>query len=306
MTTRTPIERVPIKIRKPIHKEFCSCWNSKVLSITGVPYLVMGDDLSIEELSEMLDSLEASVGFFFANHISESKDKIMLVLSKKLPVTIRTKCVLPTDMIDALRAVPHSSIQVSINFLDEFLRSRLEPESSDLFDLREMMSLAKSYKIFVVLVMDYVPHLVSKLDLYEIVDMTKNYISHMMLRYPEVRDEDLYSRHRSEWEALKPSYSDLFKQFYVANVPCRTWNIRPKYEKILTKELQDYLKPKKVGLEVSNWWVSHNRVRHEVSGLCDLPMGMRHFYYQKEDGVFVKVPEMLEQICKTCDLPMFE
>ena len=305
MTTRTPIERVPIKIRKPIHKEFCSCWNTQVLSITGVPYLIMGDDLSLDELHKLLDTLDTTTGFFFSEHISKSREKIMLVLSKKLPVTVRTKCALPTDMIDALRGVPHSSIQVSINFLDDFLRNRLEPESSDLFDLREMMSIAKSYKIFVVLMMDYMPHLSSKLDLYEVIDMTKNYVSHMLLRFPSVRDEDLYDTYRTQWEALKPHYSDIFKQYYVANVPYRTWEIRPKYKKALTKELQEYLKPKKVGLEVTDLWYSKNRVRQVASGLCELPMGMRHFYYKKEDGVFTKVPDMPDHVCKTCEKPMF-
>lgn len=304
MTTRTPIVRIPIKIRKPIYKEFCDCWNTKVFSIKGVPYFILGDSLSMRELVKMLDSLDQGIGFYFSDNINKCKEKVLYVLSKGLPVTIKTNCVLPTEVVDALRSVPHSAIHISINFLDKSLRKRLEPESSDLFDLREMMFLSKSYKIFVVVVMNYQPHLVSKLDLYEIIDMTKNHIAHMMIKFPNIKDEE-YHTYKNQWESLNTSSLEKFRQFYVADVPSRSWDIRHKYQKTIIQELQTYLKPKKINLEIINSWETNDRVRHDVSGLSDLPTGMRPFFYHKDGDMFVRAHEPLDQVCNTCSKSVF-
>lgn len=300
MDGTSPIVRVPIKLRKPILKEYCGCWNTKVFAVRGVPHYILGDNLSIEELTTMLDSLEQSVGFHFSEHIDVCRDKVMEVLNRKLPVTIKTNCVLPLDVIEALRSVPHSAIHISMNFLDNSIRNRLEPSASDIFSLREMMFLAKSYKIFVVVHMDYQPHLVSRLDLFEIVDMVKNQIAHLIVRFPRVRDEDFYTN-RTKWESLSSSSLNTFKQYYVADVPTRTWNIREKYRKSFLNELQTYVKSKKINIEIDSSWESSNRVRHEHSGLSDLPTGMRPFFYDKIDGVFVSRSEAPDQVCEKCN-----
>ena len=241
MTVRNSIKRIPIKIRNPIHKEYCDCWNMKIYSIDGIPHLIMGDNLSIEEMQSFLGTVDCCVGFYFSQHISKCRDKVILALSKGLPVTIRTKTVLPNDVLEALREVPHSAIHVSIDFLDDFPRKRLEPDSSDIFALREMMFLAKSWKIFLVLCIDYKPHLVPKLDVYEMVDITKNYVSHTLVRFPPIPDEEFYHV-KYQWESIKPSSIELFKQYYMPNIPNRTWEIRPKYEKMFTNELLDIIK----------------------------------------------------------------
>jgi hypothetical protein len=304
MVVRTPVKRMSIKIRKPIHKEYCNCWNMKIYSIDGIPHLVVGDYFSIEEMQAFLDSVDCCVGFYFSQPINKCKDKIMLALDKGLPVTIETKTVLPNDVLEGLRRVPHSAIHVSINFLEDFPRKRLEPGSSDIFSLREMMFLAKSWKIFVALCIDYKPHLVPKLDVYEIVDITKNYVSHAFLRFPTVPDEEFYEV-KYQWEAIKPSSIELFKQYYMPNVPDRTWEIRPKYERMFINELQEYLKCKKIDMEVVKSHDSSNRIRHEMSGLSELPLGMKPFFYEKVDGVFKETEMTPDQRCQKCEKPIF-
>lgn len=304
MTVRTSIKRIPIKIRNPIHKEYCDCWNMKIYSIDGIPHLIMGDSLSIEEMQSFLDTVDYCVGFYFSQHISKCRDKVILALSKGLPVTIRTKTVLPNDVLEALREVPHSAIHVSIDFLDDFPRKRLEPDSSDIFALREMMFLAKSWKIFLVLCIDYKPHLVPKLDVYEMVDITKNYVSHTLVRFPPIPDEEFY-RVKYQWESIKPSSIELFKQYYMPNVPNRTWEIRPKYEKMFTNELLEYLRCRKINMEVVKGHHSNNRIRHETSGLSELPLGMKPFFYGKVNGTFKETEMTPDQRCQKCGKPIF-
>src|SRR6185312_6678553 len=101
----TPIIRIPIKLRKPIHKDFCNCWDIKVFSVEGVPYLILADHLSLEDLERYLDTLTSSVGFYFSSPIEECMEKVMLVLNRKLPVTIKTNTTLPDIVLNALSEV---------------------------------------------------------------------------------------------------------------------------------------------------------------------------------------------------------
>lgn len=298
------IVRKAIKLRTPIQLDYCDCWGVKILSANGIPYLSVADGTPIENIRRMLE-LEQSIGYYFSEPIEDCMDKVLLVLSQNIPVTIKTNKVLPDKLLQMMHNVAHSSIHVSINYLDERSRLVLDPGSDSLSDMKEMLFNAKSLKIFTVLTMKYIPHLVPRLDVYEIIDMVKNQVSHMTVEFPVVSDQSFYSTYKSKWEAHKPSSLDLFRQYFTADVPSRAWEVRPKYKKVILKELQDYIKDKKIGIEVMNLHESNNRIRHALSGMSELPLGMRPFWYQKEEGIFKHTLESPKQICPMCQKPIF-
>lgn len=305
MIIRTPITRVPIKIRKPIHRQFCKCWGLQVFSIDGVPQFINGDKFtSVVHLMDFLDATPACLPVHFSEYDNSLDPLIGLCINSGIPVVIRTNKVLPHYILEELRKVPHSGIQISINFLDDLMRNRLGRGASAPSDLREMISLAKSWKIFVSLSVEYQPHLVSKLDLYEIVDMVKNYVSHILISYPSFSDV-LYHEIKGGWESLKHGSSDRFKQYFMPEVPTRTWVIRPRYKEEFTSGLSDFLKGKKITLEVLDQYEESNRVRHIPSGLSDLPLGIRPFFYEKVEGTFRKTDSPEGFICPKCEKPIF-
>jgi hypothetical protein len=306
MVMRTPITRVPIKIRQPIHKQFCKCWNYQVFSIDGVPQFINGDKLLDTDIADMLVEMpvmlpihltyiEGDVGFPI---------RLGMIIARGVPVVIRTNCVLPQWILSELRKVPHSGIQLSMNFLDDSMRNRLERGASPISDLREMTSLAKSWKIFVSLSIDYLPHLVPKLDLYEMVNMVKNYISHILIRYPRITDELFYSA-KGKWESLKHGSSDKFRQYYMPHVPSRTWVVRPRYRDEFTTGLSEFIKSKKISMEVLDEYDLEDRVRHIPTGLSDLPLGIRPFFYENLGESFSPTNSADGFICPRCEKPIF-
>jgi hypothetical protein len=307
MIMRTPITRVPIKIRNPIHKQFCNCWGIQTFAIEGVPQFIKVDGLTNESMSDFLHSTPVCLPIHFMEFNESNEMKIRMALGMGVPVVIRTNTVLPHWLLQALKEVPHSGIQISMNFLDEVMRNRLERGASDIFELRKMISLAKSWKIFISLVVEHQPHLVSKLDLYEMVDMVKNYVSHIFISYPSFSDV-LVHEAKSMWESLRTSSSDKFRQYYMPDVPARAWVIRPRYMQEITEGLSEYLKGKKIGLEVVDHHLKYNgydRIRHQNSGLSDLPMGIRPFFYEKTDELFKEVESVEGFTCKKCEKPIF-
>lgn len=302
----TDIIRVPIKIRKAIQKDYCSCWGTKVFSVDDVPFLTIVDDVPIETLAEMLNTLDSSTGFYIQKPLNkETEQKVLMILSHKLPVTINTSKVLPDHIIEAMTTVPHSSIHASINFLDYSTGNKIEPADT-IDDIRDMLYYAKNHKVFTVLSIKYYPHLVPKLDLFEVVDRVKNQVSHIVMEFPEITDEIYYTHYKTLWEALVPNSLELFRKYYQANVLKRSWEIKPKYIKEFMKDMQLFIKPKKLGMEVMENFESDNRIRHKLSGMVELPLGMRPFWYKKVDDVFEKVEDVPSQDCPKCLKPIFQ
>ncbi len=312
MILRTPVTRVPIKLRKPIHRDFCKCWGVQTFAIEGVPQFINGDNsfTSAEQLIDFLDSTPVCLPIHFTYEDDSVGILIGLATSRKVPVVVKTNRVLPDYILDELRKVPHSGIQVSINFLDDLMRNRLEEGASDIFSLRQMLFLAKSWKIFTGLHVDYQPHLVSKLDLYEIITMVKNCVSHMEITFPDLSDELFYEM-KSRWESLKTSSVEKFKQYYIADVPTRTWTVRSRFKEELLSGLVEYLKDKKVSIEVMEHHKKYmhgsleDRVRHMTSGLSNLPFGIRPFFYEKDEDVFKEVESVEGCSCQKCGKPIF-
>jgi DNA repair photolyase len=242
-------------------------------------------------------------------HLTYKEDQVFslklgMLIARGVPVVVKTNRVLNQWVLSELRKVPHSGIQLSIKFLDDTMRNRLERGASAISDLREMISLAKSWKIFISLSIDYLPHLVSKLDLYEMVDMVKNYTSHILIKYPAITDELFYEA-KTGWEALKHGSTEKFKQYFIAQVPTRTWVVRPRYKEEITKGLSEFLRGKKITLEVLDEYEETDRIRHMASGLSDLPLGIRPFSYENVEGIFKKTDSAEGFTCPKCEKPIF-
>lgn len=308
--TNTKVIRKPIKIRKPIQAEHCSCWNTKVFSVDSSPFLVVVDALSLSELVDFLDTIDQSTGLYFKEPLNEEgEQKVMLALSKKLPVTIKTSSVLSNHILEAMTKVPHSSIHAEVNFLDTSLGNKIYPEVDSIQDIRDMLYYAKTYKVFTVLSIRYQPHLVPKLDILEIIDMLKNQVSHLTLDMTGVDDKEFHLKHKSRWEALVPNSIDNFRKYYSPDVSTRSWELRPKFKKEFLKDIKLFIKPRKIGMEILEEFDNGNRIRHisrdKSSGLSMLPLGMRPFWYQKVEGVFEKMEEAPNQQCSSCQKPIF-
>jgi len=299
------IVRVPIKIRNPIQKDFCNCWGFKVFSSKSIPYLLMADSVSLDDFDNLLKTIDNTIPFQFSTDVKGYEDKALLALSMGIPVTIKTNKVLSEQLLSDMEKVPHSSIHVSINFLDRYLGQRLEPESSPIPDLREMMFRAKSWKTFTVLSMLYQPHLVPLLDTYEIIDSVRNLTSHITLEFPIIKDVEYHRTYKNKWESLKMSSPELFKQYFLGNVSTRSWGIRHKYKTEIINNINEYIKFNKMSLEVLEGWESENRFRHNPCRLSQLPLGLRPFFYSRTDSSFDKVGDVLNQSCPKCKREIF-
>jgi hypothetical protein len=288
---RISVIRKAIKLRHPIQKDFCNCHGVGVLTVEGQPYIVMADGISKEKMKSYLDTVQQSAGIYFSEDIEECKEKVYMCIDNKLPVTIRTSTALNIGILEKLREVPHSGVHVSIDFLQRPIGISLENLFSEVRTLREMMFVAKSWGIFVGVVIDYFPHIISKLDLFEVCEMLKGLGSHVMITFPDVTDE-LYHVMRDDW------YN--FKEFYHPDVPSRTWRINESYKKEFLVHLKAFLKSRKMSLENINISMQP-RIRHIPTGLSELALGISPFYFQKgQGGVFEPIKELVESPCSKC------
>jgi hypothetical protein len=288
---RIPVTRKAIRLRQPIHKDFCSCHGVGVLTVEGKPHLVMADGLSNERMASYLNTVQQSTGIYFSEDIEECRQKIDMCIDSGLPVTIRTSTALSTEVLEKLKKVPHSGIHVSIDFLQRPIGISLEDLFSEVRTLREMMFLAKSWGIFVGVVINYFPHIISKLDLFEVCEMLKGLSRHIMITFPDISD-DLYHVMQEEWYT--------FKEFYHPVVSGRVWSINASYKKEFLDHLKTFLKSRKMSLEDINISMQ-SRIRHIPTGLSDLVIGINPFYFQKEQsGIFKPTQELDESPCPNC------
>jgi len=284
------IKRTPVK-RKPIHLDFCTCHGINVISVDGTPHAMSFNKSS--DIDAVLNYIPAALPVVFG---CADESGIVSCISRKIPVRVTTKEELSEDMLDTLSLVEHSGLEVSIKFLDGLMRKRLENTDSDVFDLRNMLAKAKAWKVFTSLHIEYNPHLMSKLDLLEIIDIFKNSISHLTVSFGSVLDDE-YHEHRYLWESLFPESVYRFKKYYTQDVPSRSWVIKSQYKQELISDLKLFLKRRKISLEIEQPYVSEgNRIRYVKSGLCDLPFGIKSFFYKRKDREFFEV-QSLEGIC---------
>lgn len=296
------VTRRPIKIRQSIHKEYCECWNTQVMSMNSIPYTWSADNMSLEELGRFLQSHTVVTTALFEEI---DMDKISLCLSHGVAVTVVTNKVLTPTLIDRMSAVPRCSIQTSIEFLQSSIRNSLSPNSSEPFALLQMMHAAKAKKVYQILEVCWYPHLMNKFDLFETIDMYKNYVNHLVLRVPPFSDL-VYRAEVTRWQALGLSNAEKFKHFYEPDIQGRSWKVRDKYREEIISELVDFIKSKKLSIEYTEWDSNSHRVRHKQSGTAKHPTGISNTLYQKgEDGKFILNANAEESGCPTCGKTLF-
>jgi hypothetical protein len=271
--------------------------------MNGIPYVWNADRLSTEELERLIERMDICTQVQFTEPIEFCLEKVEMCLRHGLPVSLTTKKALHPDIIELMSGVPRSSLHVLIEFPDPFIRSRLSPESSDPSDLLRMMHLVKSKKIFQALEVCWYPHLTHKLDVLESVEIFKNYVGHVIVQFPVISDL-LYNEQKTGWEALSPRSLEDFKHYYEPSVQDRTWRVKGKYQQEFFSGLSDFIKTKKLTVEIVEWGDNESRIRHMSTG-SDHPLGMRPVMYKKQDGRFHISDVELEAPCNQCGKTIF-
>jgi DNA repair photolyase len=290
MVERVPIVRQSIKIRKPIQKDFCRCHKVGVVVVNGIPQLVTADEMSPTDMSKYLDSVSLTTPVYFHEYTYINRESMIECLDRNIPVTIRTEDVLDEEILRRLSSVPHSGIHVSIDFLEGSYTNFVEDLAPRLDSLRKMMFLAKSWKIFIGLVVSFLPHITNKLDLYEVCEALKNCSSHVMISFPEIPDI-VYNDRKHEW----PN----FKTYYQPYIPDRSWIVKESCRKSTLEDLNTFLSSRKMSIE--NISIEPmERIRHIPTGLSDLALGIRPFYYVKDENGNFSEGMGEEQPCSTC------
>lgn len=299
------IVRKAIKVRKPIQQEFCACHNIQVLATNGMPELCIADKLSTEELQKLLDTASIMIPVGFLDGVSPvSQKNIRMCLERNLPVTIRTKGKIPESLLDALSKVPRSSVQTHIEFIDPFVRNRMDRTAAEPKSLLEGMHLMKSKKIFQSLNIVWHPYFDSMFSVFEIVDMFKNYISHVMVTFYELTDQE-YKSYIDVWEGVFNVTASHFKHFYAPDVRSRSWQIKDKHKQGFLSCLGDFLKGKRLTLEVMER-EGEGRIRHSHNGTSACALGIDPMFYVRcEDGMYQPAKDIQEEPCIKCGKNIF-
>ncbi|MMZ43637.1 hypothetical protein D1872_52010 [compost metagenome] len=269
-----------------------------------------GDRLIDSEVESLLGECDLVVPGYFSDPLKYSRVKIETCLSRGVPVLYSTKWAIPDDLVDKLSKVPRSALQLSIEFPGLSNQKRdflgvakgLEPSV-----ILPTMHAAKAKKISQILELWWHPHIVHKFDLFETVDTYKNYVSHVALCFPEISDA-LVHQEMPKWKEVNPDAEELFGRYFEPNVPARTWVLKDRYQQEIFSDLLDFIKSKKLSMDVLKWDNNDSRVRHEGQGH---PVGMRPVVYKKgEDGMFSELKlssegEIQESPCESCGKTKF-
>ncbi|MNI27988.1 hypothetical protein D3C73_817480 [compost metagenome] len=291
------IIRRSIKVRKSIHRDFCTCYDAQVFSVCGVPYLVSVDKMDLNEFQQMVGNVNVMVPVLMSEHIPDSWDKAVWALGQNIPVILTTKHPLQEDRIEALSQVPRSSVQIAVEFPKDTVREKLSPESSNPFSFFESLHAGKSKKVSQVLEIDWYPHLSDPLDWMEVIEAFKNYVNHVVVKFPVINDM-LYRAKIQEWEQVVPQAVHSFKGFYEADVESRSWVVKPLLQEEMISQLASFIRSKKLTLELIEWDDSL-RVRHSPV-YSDNAFGIRPVLYAKEGDKFVPSETVEESICTEC------
>jgi len=290
--SKVSVVRKPIKIRRPIQKDYCNCYDIRVLSSRGKPYVCNIDNLTADELSTMLEGCNVVVPMMTTEPLEYSRGKLNVCLSRGIPVFVSTSVPLPMELVEQVSRVPRSTIQISTDFLGEKTGKGFS-NGNHFSSLLPMLHLAKSRKISQVLELYWAPHVMHMYDIFEITDMFKNYVSHIAITFPEIADAK-YHLDSKEWdEATK----EKFKGFYEPDVPNRSWRVKEWYQKEFVSAFLDFIKSKKLTMEVVSWSGQSNRIRHDYTGSAN-PLGMKPLIYVKdEQGMFKELHESEHEGC---------
>lgn len=298
------MKRTPIKIRKSVYRDYCDCHDVGVFMVSGVPQLTVVDGLSDEQFLALLDDKDLMTGIYMSEPVDQCWNKLQTAIQRGLPVTLRTEKPVSEAVLEQLRQVPHSALHLATGFTENPLLAKISL-GCPVVSFREMAALAKSYKIHIGLHLMYMPHLVDRLDLYEAVDIMKNYVGHIILTLPDIPDDTMRSM-ITAWECVKPSSIPQFKKFYQARVFDRTWQVKPKHREEIVSGLADFIKAKKITAELIGGFPNQHRTRHVPLGSSN-PLGMSTYLYEKTDkGMFQRVSgQAYESNCGQCGKTLY-
>lgn len=302
--------RVPIKIRKPIQKEMCTCRGIGSIAVEGdTCWHKVAPNNNLESYKEWLDEIGIAVPNYFV-YSEDMEPLIRECLWRRIPVVVETTRVLPSDLMQAMIDVPHCAVHISLSALETNDRELLGENVSSLHDLVKMSSFLKTWKVVTRLRINCLPHLVSLYDYCEILDLFRNYTTHAFIHFPRISDEWLCAH--TETMRKFPRFKQ-YKRIYQADVLARSWALKQSIFKKWVKVITEYAEHKKIRLQICDTDWSENRVRltgntpdKEVE--VEKVLGLRKYIYLKIEGAFVKydnrskepIDESLVTHCSYC------
>ncbi|AGR46820.1 hypothetical protein JL_148 [Bacillus phage JL] len=208
------IIRTPISVnRSPISVSFCNCYNQKIIKHNDHAYAVCGDKMSLGDLKDYL-LLDLPNPIYFTHLVPNWEEKINLVLDNNTPVILKTGKAIPTYLVKKMGEQNRSTLRVVINSLDDSARKLVQEESSEMKDIREMMFIAKAWKVFVSCHVDYFPHIMKPLDLLQLVEMNKNLVSSITVDFPAFTIEFLEAM-VDRWQMINPKFMEHIQKYYL-------------------------------------------------------------------------------------------
>jgi len=208
------IIRTPIVVnRSPISVSFCHCYNQKIVKHNDHAYAVLGDRMTVGDLNDYL-MLGLQNPIYFTHLVSNWEEKINFVLDKNVPVILKTGKAIPTYLVKKMGEQNRSTLRVVINSLDDSARKLIQQESSEMKDIREMMFVAKAWKVFVSCHVDYFPHIMKPLDLLQLVEMNKSLVSSITVDFPAFTTEFLEAM-ADRWQVISPQFMEHIQKYYL-------------------------------------------------------------------------------------------
>jgi len=163
------IKRVPIKIRKPILLDTCTCYGQKVIAINGEPKLI---EIDSKQASDMMNDVASMLPISIYNRpdVKELEE----IMKYKVPahVWVGNDIDYGFEVLTRIKDVPHSVMIFKAGHTMDFVK------------LRELLSLAKTHKVMTTMWLAFLPNTTSKIELFSEIEQVKNFISHLLIQGP--------------------------------------------------------------------------------------------------------------------------
>lgn len=274
------IMRKPIKIRKPVQLEYCSCFGQNTVSVDGEPQGIYVN--GFKEAIAVLKNYTETVTLYIKEELSS--EEINAILEYKVPINLLVSSVeYLYDVVPLLTKVPYCGITLVVNRNMHFDR------------LRELLHVAKSTKIHIITLVQFNPTTTSKLDLFDMVEQIKNYTHHMLLDMRNVIGH----------ESVCASDTKRLSKYYFEGSD--GWVLDIDAVTALMSTIQKHFKLRKISVERIEFSPSNGRIRHSM-GESNLLFGIRPFFYVKEESgkTFTRTDSLLGTSCKNCGKAIFD
>ena len=288
-------------VRTPILRQFCQCNDISVMAIDGRPVLAPLDHLSAQEIDEYL---KTATVFTAAYLMYLDEDKLEVLAKYGIPVYAGVTKGDVGHLIPHLSQVEGSEVWFSIGVSNDIVRELYTPKFPSPLTLRGAMDAFKSHKIPITAALPYNPGLMRRVDLYETIEMIRNYVSHLVIQFHDVGDDEL-QRSKTHWETAVPHSIDRFKKAYEADVPNRSWKVKPRFKRELIAAIKDFV-GKTMTVSVGGaHWSSPGRIRYVPDEVGDFVWGSKVPLLKRKGSVFVRDKNITEPPCEHCGLTTF-